>query len=426
MAEMIEFPAQEPMIEPICNIQVEQALLGKLLADNSVWYLLDGLEANHFQEPVHQRIFVVICEELAAGRAVDPLVIKSRFDRDAALEDLGGGKYLQKLALNSIHVINPADYAEEITELYKRRKLVGACMSAVNEVLVATDHLALESIKEALFADLDDCTSRQRVVTERELWERLYNRLNTEYKIYSTGFSRLDTAMDGGIHQGMMYGFVARKKTGKTMLATTLSDNLMNTGVRHLYLALEMGSERIHQRSAARALKIKESAFKMDYGKSNSCLTRVADATVASISTRLWCDVPGISIDGLREEVVKAKRLHGITGFIVDSWQLVRGQERNQSKASHLDNVAQVLAELCAKHNLWCIVTAQENQDGNVRDGEGLRLACDQVYRLCKRNEESTQVWMDMMETRYTPWVNIGTDINPAFELINGTHFEQI
>ena len=72
--------------------------------------------------------------------------------------------------------------------------------------------------------------------------------------MFQTGIEKLNQAMEGGMYAGKLYGIVGRKKMGKTMLAGTISTNLQQSGVKHLYLALEMGSEEIHQRNMARML----------------------------------------------------------------------------------------------------------------------------------------------------------------------------
>jgi hypothetical protein len=71
-------------------------------------------------------------------------------------------------------------------------------------------------------------------------------------------------------------------------------------------------------------------------------------------------------------------------------------------------------------------VLAQENQDENTRGGEGLRLACNQLYHISKRDVSTTDAWLEMMETRYTPWTGVGKEHYPSLRLSEkGTHFEE-
>lgn len=55
---------------------------------------------------------------------------------------------------------------------------------------------------------------------------------------------------------------------------------------------------------------------------------------------------------------------------------------------------------------------AQINQDGNTRGGEGIRMAFDQVYQIRGVGEKEDisvpERWLEMMDTRYTKWMNVG------------------
>lgn len=402
------------------NLDAEQGLLGYLLGNSSELVHLEGLENKHFASDMHRRIFDEITTAFENSKALDIITIKRK--ADGWMDD--GGKYVVGCVGGAIHVTNPKDYADEIIKTYERRELDRAMREALN--LLSDYEREPSEAAEYLTAALDTSAPRAGFVTEQQLWTRLYENIGKEFKIYPTGLSRLDTAMDGGIHEGMMYGLVGRKKAGKTMLACTISEGLLDSGVKHLFLALEMGSERIHRRAAARRLGVNEAAFKRDYGKSDKCLKAVAQQATKINETRLWSDAPRTTIDNLRREVVTAKRVHGITGFIVDGWQLVTGKDPKQTNASHLDHVSQVLAELCMKYKLWCVVTAQANQDGNTRDGEGLRMACDQVYQIMKPDDDTSLRWIEMMDSRYTEYMDIGSENSPALMIVNGTHVEEI
>ena len=91
--------------------------------------------------------------------------------------------------------------------------------------------------------------------------------------------------------------------------------------------------------------------------------------------------------------------------------------------------MAQWLAEVCRKHKLWGVVMAQINQEGNTRGSEGIRLAFDQVYDLKPLGEDLGQPyrWLEMMETRYTRWQNVGGESQAGlFMNDKGPYFEQV
>ena len=213
--------------------------------------------------------------------------------------------------------------------------------------------------------------------------------------------------------------------THNTMLAGSISHNLQASGQRHMYLALEMGSDEIHQRSLARQIGCNEEVFRL--GVHKSLQLKIAEYVNYAKNYRLYLDAPSLGFDDLRHLLPQYIKKYNLKGFILDSWQLVQGKRKGQSTAEHLDEVAQYLAEVCKKYSVWGVATAQENQDENTRGGEGLRLAVDQLYRICKKDVEDVEAWLEMMETRYTRWQNVGEENNPSLLMASGgTHYEAI
>lgn len=412
------------------NIEAEQSLLGAILTNNDALFHVPEITPECFAEPLHGRIFSAICEIIERGGKANPLTLKARFEHDSALADIGGAVYLNKLVAWAVSVIDIKDYANQIRDLAAKRKIIEACTQAIANA--EHGQATAGEISSQLAESLDNSNgsfSRYKIQWEKEISEEIYEDVKNRKTIprYSTGIDALDKAMGGGIFAGKLYGIMARKKMGKTMLSGTISTNLQHSGVKHMFLALEMGKREIHQRNLAREANVFESAFRSDFSESDFMLKRLAEYTVNAKNDRMFIDAPGLSFRDLRHLVPIMIRKHKFTGFILDSISLVKGQSSGQSLASHYDEVADWLAETCKKYQVWCIVTAQENQQENTRGGEGIRLACDQLYRLCKSDVGSTQAWLEMMETRYTGWCGVGEEGRPALALSEKfTHFEQI
>src|SRR5580693_7811242 len=88
-------PAHAP-----ANVEAEQALLGALLYDNGAYERLnDSLQAQHFFEPFHGRLFAAIEANVRRGQLADPTLLAQQFQSDAAFQELGAVRYLDDLAL---------------------------------------------------------------------------------------------------------------------------------------------------------------------------------------------------------------------------------------------------------------------------------------------------------------------------------------
>ena len=71
-----EAPRQVPY-----DIDVEQALVGAILVDNySLERVSSTLKAEHFYDPLHQRLYEAIERMWAKGHAVTPLTLKASME----------------------------------------------------------------------------------------------------------------------------------------------------------------------------------------------------------------------------------------------------------------------------------------------------------------------------------------------------------
>ena len=85
--------------------------------------------------------------------------------------------------------------------------------------------------------------------------EKILAAMKSKKRPYSTGLRKLDEAMGGGLYPGKSYGFAARKKVGKTILAGTISCNLAQQAGKRLgqprTLCLPGGNERRQKQQGA-------------------------------------------------------------------------------------------------------------------------------------------------------------------------------
>ena len=79
------------------NIEAEQALLGAMLVNNEVANRVSAfLRPEHFFQPVHGRIHEAILALVERGQIATPVTLKTYFEGDEALVDVGGAQYLAR------------------------------------------------------------------------------------------------------------------------------------------------------------------------------------------------------------------------------------------------------------------------------------------------------------------------------------------
>lgn len=402
-------------------VGVEQELLGALLVNNNAFLHISHLEPKHFYEPLHQRIFTYMMGIFSGGNHFSAVTLKPVFDADPALIDIEGGAYLFRLTGSGVAVLNIIEHANLLIDLSLRRALVAACNKAKADICDLTGESATEaalSLSDSISSIASD-EIESFFYDDYQVTEAILEDMKRDVRPYPTGYANLDAAMDGGLYPGKSYGFAARKKMGKTILAGSISHNLNVAAIRHLFICGEMSPAEVQKRTLARQLRVKGAMFNSREGRAPEFMDRIAATAMGSKRAVIYRNAPGITFEDLKRYVLLARLRKKITGFILDYWQLVGGKPKGKSTAEHLDEVAQWIADTCRKYDLWSITMAQINQEGNTRGGEGIRLAFDQVYSLQAPGDDAgrTERWLEMSDTRYTPWRSVGSANKPGLYL---------
>lgn len=424
---------RNPMSSPseLFSEELERKLIGVAFVNPDLVDYWTWLKPEHFYFSAHQAIIQKLKQCRYSGEEISPITFTLDAESTKQFEVSGGIKnYLSaciRMATSDISTYDNKALAIRITDLHRRREFKQIALAAVASVedLDKPLNAEIENIS-AHIGSLQRSNVQRGFRDEKEITESILQALKDTRRPYSTGLSKLDEAMDGGLYPGKSYGFAARKKVGKTILAGTISANLSEKGVKHLFICGEMSPEEIHQRTLARKLNSFTSAFRSDYGKSSEFHRKIATEAVTSQRNTIYYNAPGLTFNELRSICLAAVTQKGITGIILDYWQLVGGKDGKRSTAEHLDEVAQWMADFGRKNGIWNITMAQINQEGNTRGGEGLRLAFDQVYQINREDLTAGTAWIEMLDTRYTKWMNIGSKDTPGFILNeHGPFFEQ-
>jgi replicative DNA helicase len=402
------------------RLQLERELLGWMMGNNSEVLSADSLKPEVFSQEAHRLIAEDIFKKLNSGLPANPITLAALLPEEQG--------YLVECLGSSIVCYNPRGWVRTLEQENQREALHELCTNALASSVDGVPEEIAGKIIDSVTAIMKS-TSGVVIRNSYQVSESIIESLKDLPPSYLTGIAKLDSAMGGGLFSGKSYGFAARKKVGKTILASTISCNLDQQKIPHLFICGEMSAEEVHQRTLARVADVYPSLFR-DREKANGPLiNRVANAAQKMNRCAHYVNAPGITFDDLKRIIGLAVYRHGIKGFILDYWQLVGGKENRKSTSEHLDEVAQWIADYCRKEGLWSIVMAQINQEGNTRGGEGMRLAFDQVYHMqpCEDDLTNPGRWLEMLDTRYTAWANIGDKSRAGIMLMDkGPYFEAV
>ena len=358
-------PGPAPRILPH-NLEAEQGLLGMLLIDNRhLERVSDFLQNDHFFQPVHQRIYDAVVKIVERGQNASAVTLKGYFEKDEALEPVGGPRYLAHLQQETPLMNNAEDYARTIYDLHLRRQLILLGEDIVHEAYEQTvDREAVETIETAenrLFhlAETGESqggfvTLRDSVLTAIEIAEKAFQ-ADSHVTGVTTGLTDLDHKL-GGLHNSDLLILAARPSMGKTSLAVNVAFNAAKAyaesggkeGAITGFFSLEMSADQLATRILADQSGISGDAIrKGDIRESD--FRRFVEASQKLSQMPLYIDdTPALTIGALRTRARRLKRQHGLGLLVVDYLQLLQGTGSRQAQGNRVLEISEITRGLKA------------------------------------------------------------------------------
>ncbi|HWA61795.1 MAG TPA: replicative DNA helicase [Caulobacteraceae bacterium] len=395
-------PHEPEVAHAPANIEAEQALLGAVLFDNAAYERIgDKLQAAHFFEPLHGRLFTVLESHIRRGQLADPILVAQQFKNDPAFEELGGVRYLADLVDRAPPAANAADYAREVYDLALRRELIriGGDIAA-GATVIETGQTAQDQIEQAeqrlySLAETGGSSSGFKEFSKSlggalEMAAEAYNR-DGGLAGLSTGLVDLDQKL-GGLHPSDLIILAARPSMGKSALAVNIAFNVARryawepqpdgsrktvSGGVVAFFQLEMSAEQLAMRLLAEVSGVPSDLIRRgeitasDYG-------RIRDAAAEIQEAPLYIDdTGGISLAKLVARARRLKRTVGLDLIIIDYLQLVTvdGGSRMDNRVQEVSQVTQGMKALAKELKVPIIACAQLSRQVENREDKRPQLA---------------------------------------------------
>lgn len=383
------------------NFEAEAALLGALLANNSAYdRVSDYLQPEHFADAVHGRIFAAIGRLIGAGQLANPVTLKNFFEKDAALEEVGGADYLADLAGSVITSSNAGDYGRLIYDLFLRRELIAIGDDILHDArsfdidLQATSQI--EKAEQGLF-DLATSGEAERgfqdfrvaLAKAIDITESAFRREGRISGVPS-GFRDLDAKL-GGLHSSDLIILAARPSMGKTALATNIAVNAASTRTVDTddngnqvesthpvaFFSLEMSAEQLAMRIVSEHVGV--SGEKLRRGELGSAqFEALVKASRELSDLPLFVDdTPALTIPQLRTRARRLKRTRGLGLIIVDYLQLLAPTpgRRNDNRVQEVSEITRGLKALAKELDVPVIALSQLSRAVEQREDKRPQLA---------------------------------------------------
>jgi replicative DNA helicase len=262
LRELAPVPFDDAPASGPYNLELEQNLLGCLLVENNLLDRLSHLQPYHFYENLHARLFERLATLVGADEVATPATLKTYFDDDGPLQQVGGTEYLVRLVGDVSRPVHAIDYAKTIVELWRRREVILAAEQTIQRVLNDPDTDAGtigEDLSDAMhtLSEGDQIVGRHPVlaaVAMADTMEAIEQAVKDPDGAMGMrcGIKDLDKAL-GGFQRGRLVILGGRPSMGKTTLASSIghgcaSNNDQTEGV--LFFSMEMSTHEIMARIA--------------------------------------------------------------------------------------------------------------------------------------------------------------------------------
>lgn len=392
-------PGDEPEADPH-SIEAEQQLLGALLNNNELYdRVANILDASHFFDPVHARVYEVMEARIKKNALASPVTLKAFLEGDEGLKELGGPAYLVRLAGASISSFAARDYAQMIHDFAIRRQLIGLGSEMTDKarrVDVESDPSEqIVEAEQALYKLSDTGRTQQgfqsflRAVTDAVSQANAAFQREGKLAGISTGLIDIDKKL-GGLHKSDLLILAGRPSMGKTSLATNIAFNIakayrkgalpdgsegaVDGGVVGFF-SLEMSAEQLASRVLSEAAEVPSEQIRRG-DMTETEFRRFVDAAKTLEACPLFIDdTAALPISQLAARARRLKREHGLDCLIVDYLQLVRPASAKDSRVNEVSEITQGLKGIAKELDIPVIALSQLSRQVEQRDDKRPQLS---------------------------------------------------
>ena len=366
------------------SVEAEQLVLGTLLINNDAYHKISGvLRLEHFYDPVHAAIYGEIQGRIDAGKLASPVTLSRTFNEHEGAKELGGAKYLARLAGAATATFAIVDYAEMVVDLADRRgilEIVDECRESILTDRQSAVEIAID-VETRCGAVATQSSNKPLVQSHLAVLTSTINEINDVYQGtgdvgVSTGLPQLDKILTG-FRAGQLIIVGGRPGMGKTTGGQNFAYHAAANGIGVFFGNLEMPAEELGRRFLARGLA--DQGVRIPYSRmtrkdaiSEQDFRRIIEEAKRQEALPIITGERDVRhVDRLRAAVKRAHQRFADSGtplglVVVDYLQLVQSKyERAYDRASAASDT---LKSLSLELGVPVVVAAQLNRSVELRD----------------------------------------------------------
>ncbi len=355
---------------PPHNIEAEQAVLGGVLIDNSIFHqLLEILKPEDFYHPAHRIIFNSFIKLYSKNKPIDLITLKEILEKEEKLEEVGGVVYLASLMENLVPSANALHYAEIVREKAIKRELIsgGAKIITLAYEFEEDTESLLDQAEQTIFSIsesrvLPNFKSSKQLINE--VFEQLSARFEKKELITGipTGYKKLDE-LTGGLQKSDLIIIAGRPSMGKTAFG-------LNIGVRAAVkynipvaiFSLEMSMEQLMMRMLCARAKVELKKLRTGFLDDDDWAKLYEAADELSKASIFIDDTPALEPLELRARCRRLKSEHDLGLVIIDYLQLMHVPQKKDSREQEISYISRNLKALAKEIDVPVVALAQLNR----------------------------------------------------------------
>lgn len=413
------------------DIDVEQALLGSILRDNTIYYRLEGmLEEADFYDPLHGRIFDVIGERMRRRMVVTPLTLHATMKSDPGVIETGGQAYFDALAASAPAAVNPKDYGRILHDLASRRALirigedlVNAAYDPPSEEKSSTAEAIANEAAERIFEISKSTDNDRGAVKIKDLMAEAIDlaehaAANPSEVCLTSGLKLVDNEL-GGLYRGDLAILAGAPNMGKSAFAEMVgvsngrgqkfSETRADLGnaeierepILSLFFSLEMADWQIGTREVSQMVELSSDLMRRGSATPHD-IKRMRDRLAEMPDVQLKVDGGRkLSVQQIRARCHAQKRYsNGKLGMvIIDHLRFVRPANWKLDEKDQIQQITSDLKDLAVELNVSVLLLAHLNREYSKRSSK--RPINSDLYGASAIEQNADAIWFLHSEAYY-------------------------
>ena len=382
------------------NIEAEQAVLGTIIMNNDyLGKVNDIIKSSDFYETAHAKIFdYIINTTLRSNIVADSITLKTFFENDEDIKNIGGSNYLSVLLNAGTGIIDIVDYANVIKDLSLKRNLVLIGENIVNnsykKIYETKAQKLIEEAEGELFNlsatgenakgfvgivnSLAETVNKTRLAIERD----------GSISGIPTDYLDMDRLL-GGFQGSDLVILAGRPSMGKSALAINFAYNAAKFFNEEYkagrdkvkrsvgFFSLEMPADQIASRILSCETGINATRFRSGEIEKEDFDKIVKKADEISKMPLYIDDTPALSIASIRTRVRRMIRQKNLGIVFLDYLQLAQGTTA-QSKSNRVLEIGEItmgLKAIAKEFNIPVIALSQLSRSVEQREDNKPQLS---------------------------------------------------